>query len=69
MTHIIKNLQNRIHDEIQSLNINEWAKERYEKINSVHPLGYFMDDATNLKESLESLNVTLQDLWNCTIPM
>ena len=61
MTHIIKNLQNRIHDEIQSLNINEWAKERYEKINSVHPLEYFMDDATNLKESLESLNVTLQD--------
>ena len=61
MTHIIKNLQNRIHDEIQSLNINEWAKERYERINSVHPLEYFMDDATNLKESLESLNVTLQD--------
>lgn len=61
MTHIIKNLQNRIHDEIQSLNINEWAKERYEKINSVHPLEYFMGDATNLKESLESLNVTLQD--------
>lgn len=61
MTHIIKNLQNRIHDEIQSLNINEWAKERYEEINSVHPLEYFMDDATNLKESLESLNVTLQD--------
>ena len=61
MTHIIKNLQNRIHDEIQSLNINEWAKERYKKINSVHPLEYFMDDATNLKESLESLNVTLQD--------
>lgn len=61
MTHIIKNLQNRIHDEIQSLNINEWAKERYEKINSVHPLEYFMDDATNLKESLEALNVTLQD--------
>lgn len=61
MTHIIKNLQNRIHDEIQSLNINEWAKERYEKINSVHPLEYFIDDATNLKESLESLNVTLQD--------
>ena len=61
ITHIIKNLQNRIHDEIQSLNINEWAKERYEKINSVHPLEYFMDDATNLKESLESLNVTLQD--------
>lgn len=61
MTHIIKNLQNRIHDEIQSLNINEWTKERYEKINSVHPLEYFMDDATNLKESLESLNVTLQD--------
>ena len=61
MTHIIKNLQNRIHDEIQSLNINEWAKERYEKINSVHPLEYFMDDATNLKESLESLNVTLHD--------
>lgn len=61
MTHIIKNLQNRIHDEIQSLNINECAKERYEKINSVHPLEYFMDDATNLKESLESLNVTLQD--------
>lgn len=61
MTHIIKNLQNRLHDEIQSLNINEWAKERYEKINSVHPLEYFMDDATNLKESLESLNVTLQD--------
>jgi len=61
MTHIIKNLQNRIYDEIQSLSINEWAKERYEKINSVHPLEYFMDDATNLKESLESLNVTLQD--------
>ena len=61
MTHIIKNLQNRIHDEIQSLSINEWAKERYEKINSVHPLEYFIDDATNLKESLESLNVTLQD--------
>jgi len=61
MTHIIKNLQNRIHNETQSLNINEWAKERYEKINSVHPLEYFMDDATNLKESLESLNVTLQD--------
>ena len=52
MTHIIKNLQNRIYDEIQSLSINEWAKERYEKINSVHPLEYFMDDATNLKESL-----------------
>lgn len=61
MTHIIKNLQNRIYDEIQSLSINEWAKERYEKINSVHPLEYFIDDATNLKESLESLNVTLQD--------
>lgn len=61
MTHIIKNLQNRIHDEIQSLNINEWADERYEKINSVHPLEYFIDDATNLKESLESLYVTLQD--------
>lgn len=61
MTHIIKNLQNRIHDEIQSLSINECAKERYEKINSVHPLEYFIDDATNLKESLESLNVTLQD--------
>lgn len=61
MTHIIKNLQNRIYDEIQSLSINEWAKERYEKINSVHPLEYFIDDATNLKENLESLNVTLQD--------
>lgn len=61
MTHIIKNLQNKIYDEIQSLSINEWAKERYEKINSVHPLEYFIDDATNLKESLESLNVTLQD--------
>lgn len=61
MTHIIKNLQNRIYDEIQSLSINEWAKERYEKINSVHPLEYFIDDATNLKKSLESLNVTLQD--------
>ena len=35
MTHIIKNLQNRIHDEIQSLNINEWAKERYKKMKMI----------------------------------